>query len=92
MENNLDLLLQAKKGDDSAKEKLVEQNLGLVWSVARRFTGRGYDIEDLFQIGCIGLIKSIDKFDFEVFDLCSSADPGGNPPLFAGLRRNQGQP
>ena len=65
MENNLDLLLQAKKGDDSAKEKLVEQNLGLVWSVARRFTGRGYDIEDLFQIGCIGLIKSIDKFDFD---------------------------
>ena len=65
MENNLDLLLQAKKGDDSAKEKLVEQNLGRVWSVARRFTGRGYDIEDLFQIGCIGLIKSIDKFDFD---------------------------
>ncbi len=65
MENNLELLLQAKKGDDSAKEKLVEQNLGLVWSVARRFTGRGYDIEDLFQIGCIGLIKCIDKFSFE---------------------------
>ena len=63
MENNLDLLLQAKKGDDSAKEKLVEQNLGLVWSVARRFTGRGYDIEDLFQIGCIGLMKAIDNFD-----------------------------
>lgn len=65
MENNLELLLQAKKGDDKAKEKLVEQNLGLVWSVARRFTGRGYDIEDLFQIGCIGLIKCIDKFDFD---------------------------
>ena len=65
MENNLELLLQAKNGDDSAKEKLVEQNLGLVWSVARRFTGRGYDIEDLFQIGCIGLIKCIDKFSFE---------------------------
>ena len=65
MENNLDLLLQAKNGDDHAKEKLVEQNLGLVWSVARRFTGRGYDIEDLFQIGCIGLIKCIDKFSFE---------------------------
>ena len=63
MENNLELLLQAKKGDDSAKEKLVEQNLGLVWSVARRFTGRGYDIEDLFQIGCIGLIKAINTFN-----------------------------
>ncbi len=65
MENNLELLMQAKNGDDNAKEKLVEQNLGLVWSVARRFMGRGYDIEDLFQIGCIGLIKCIEKFSFE---------------------------
>jgi RNA polymerase sporulation-specific sigma factor len=63
MENNLELLERAHKGDDTAKEKLVEQNMGLVWSVARRFTGRGYDIEDLFQIGCIGLLKCIDKFD-----------------------------
>ena len=65
MENNLELLRLAKNGDDAAKEKLVEQNMGLVWSIARRFMGRGYDIEDLFQIGCIGLIKCIDKFSFE---------------------------
>jgi RNA polymerase sporulation-specific sigma factor len=63
MENNLELIGRARAGEADAKEKLVEQNLGLVWSVARRFTGRGYDIEDLFQIGCIGLLKCIDKFD-----------------------------
>ncbi|MBP3325285.1 MAG: sigma-70 family RNA polymerase sigma factor [Coprococcus sp.] len=63
MEDNLELLIRAKEGDDNAKEKLVEQNLGLVWSIARRFTGRGYDIEDLYQIGCIGLLKCIDRFD-----------------------------
>ncbi len=63
MEDNLELLIRAKEGDDKAKEKLVEQNLGLVWSIARRFTGRGYDIEDLYQIGCIGLLKCIERFD-----------------------------
>lgn len=65
MEDNLELLIRAKEGDDRAKEKLIEQNLGLVWSVARRFMGRGYDLEDLFQIGCIGLLKCIDRFDTE---------------------------
>ena len=84
MENNLDLLLQAKKGDDSAKEKLVEQNLGLVWSVARRFTGRGYDIEDLFQIGSIGLIKAIDNFDVSVGVRFSTY---GVPMIIGELRR-----
>lgn len=65
MEDNLELLIRAKDGDDRAKEKLIEQNLGLVWSVARRFTGRGYDLEDLFQIGCIGLLKCISRFDMK---------------------------
>lgn len=63
MEDNLELLIRAKEGDDRAKEKLIEQNLALVWSIARRFTGRGYDVEDLFQIGCIGLLKCIHRFD-----------------------------
>lgn len=63
MEDNLELLIRAKEGCDYAKEKLVKQNLGLVFSIARRFTGRGYDIEDLYQIGCIGLLKCIDRFD-----------------------------
>lgn len=65
MGDNLELLIRAKEGDDRAKEELIEQNLGLVWSVARRFTGRGYDLEDLFQIGCIGLLKCINRFDME---------------------------
>lgn len=54
---------QSQLGDQSAKDILVERNVRLVWSVVQRFLNRGYDQEDLFQIGCIGLIKSIDKFD-----------------------------
>src|SRR5699024_6022634 len=54
---------QSQMGDQSAKDILVERNVRLVWSVVQRFLNRGYDQEDLFQIGCIGLIKSIDKFD-----------------------------
>ena len=68
MDENLELLTLVKAGDLNAKEKLVASNLGLVWSIAKRFTGRGYDIEDLFQLGCIGLIKAIDRFDFS-FDV-----------------------
>ncbi len=63
MDNTLELLKYAKEGDQDAKEQLITNNLGLVWAVARRFMGRGYDVEDLYQIGCIGLIKCIDKFD-----------------------------
>ena len=63
MEHTLELILQAQQGDEKAKDQLVDENMGLVWSLVRRFIGRGYELEDLFQIGCIGLIKSIDKFD-----------------------------
>lgn len=63
MENTIALLKQAHAGDKSARDQLISDNLGLVWSIVRRFTGRGYDLEDLFQIGCIGLMKAIDKFD-----------------------------
>lgn len=63
MDNTLELLRFAKEGDQDAKEQLVTNNLGLVWAVARRFMGRGHDLEDLYQIGCIGLMKCIDKFD-----------------------------
>lgn len=63
MDNTLELLKFAKEGDQDAKEQLVTNNLGLVWAVARRFIGRGHDLEDLYQIGCIGLMKCIDKFD-----------------------------
>ena len=57
------LLARAKDGDGLAREKLVEGNLRLVLSVIQRFAGRGENADDLFQIGCIGLIKAIDNFD-----------------------------
>ena len=73
MENRLDNIIleqieKAKAGDNEAQSKVVESNLGLVWSIVRRFSNRGHDNDDLFQIGCIGLIKAIRKFDqsFEV--------------------------
>lgn len=63
MDHTLELIQRAQAGDDKAREILVQENMGLVWSLVRRFSNRGYDIEDLFQIGSIGLLKSIDKFD-----------------------------
>lgn len=63
MDHTLKLIMKAQSGDETAKEILVEENIGLVWSLVKRFSGRGYELEDLFQIGSIGLLKSIDKFD-----------------------------
>ena len=57
------LLKSYKEGDSSAREKLIQGNLRLVLSVIQRFVNRGEMIDDLFQVGCIGLIKSIDNFD-----------------------------
>ena len=59
---------KAQIGDKDAMAKLVENNQGLIWSIVKRFTGRGYDIEDIYQIGAMGFIKSIRNFDinFEV--------------------------
>ncbi|WP_156289282.1 RNA polymerase sporulation sigma factor SigF [Oceanobacillus salinisoli] len=56
-------IYQSQQGDKVARDILVEKNIRLVWSVVQRFINRGYDPDDLFQIGSIGLIKSIDKFD-----------------------------
>src|SRR5699024_11739148 len=56
-------ILKSQQGDRDARDLLVEKNVRLVWSVVQRFINRGYDPDDLFQIGSIGLIKSIDKFD-----------------------------
>lgn len=58
-----ELLIKAKNGDKKAREKLISGNLKLVLSVIRRFFGRGENPDDLFQVGCIGLIKAIDNFD-----------------------------
>ncbi len=58
-----DLIAASQQGDPGAREQLVLTNQRLVWAVVQRFLGRGYDADDLFQIGCIGLMKAIDKFD-----------------------------
>ena len=63
MEHTLALIGRAHQGDKEARDTLFEENTGLIYSVARRFLGRGVEMEDLFQIGSIGLIKAIDKFD-----------------------------
>ncbi len=61
--DTIQLVVMAKEGDKLAQSYLVEKNIGLVWSLVRRFQNRGHETEDLFQIGCIGLIKAINKFD-----------------------------
>lgn len=63
MDETIKLIERAHAGDKAARETLVLENVGLVWSIVRRFSGRGHELEDLFQIGSIGLIKAIDKFD-----------------------------
>ena len=68
MDDTKELILRAHNGDKAARDKLVLENIGLVYSVSRRFAGRGYELEDINQIGTIGLIKAIDKFD-DSFDV-----------------------
>ena len=58
-----ELLLRAKNGDKDAKGRLIEENTGLVWSIARRYIGRGVDTEDLFQLGCLGFLKAVEGYD-----------------------------
>lgn len=58
-----ELIQRAREGDEEARGRLVEGNLRLVRSIAQRFQGMGYDMEELFQVGCIGLLKSVDRFD-----------------------------
>ena len=57
------LIRMAQEGDKVAREQVINDNVGLVWSIVRRFMGRGQEAEDLFQIGVIGLMKAVDKFD-----------------------------
>lgn len=60
-----DLIRGAQTGDRSATETLVEENNGLIWSVARRFMGRGTEPDDLYQLGCLGFLKAVEGFDLE---------------------------
>ena len=57
------LLRMAQGGDKEAAGRLIEENSGLIWSIARRFFGRGVDPDDLYQLGCVGFLKAIDGFD-----------------------------
>jgi RNA polymerase sporulation-specific sigma factor len=58
-----ELIKRSHLGDELARDTIVQKNIRLVWSVVQRFLNRGYEADDLFQIGCIGLLKSVDKFD-----------------------------
>ena len=63
MNRTEELIALSQSGDMTAKETLVSENNGLIWSVARRFMGRGTDAEDLYQLGCLGFLKAVDGFD-----------------------------
>ena len=63
-----ELIKEAKAGNAGARERVIVDNMALVWSVVKRFANRGYEAEDLFQIGSIGLMKAIDRFDTD-FDV-----------------------
>ena len=65
-EEKNELLIKIKNGDNEARERFIEGNLRLVLSVVQRFWGRGENADDLFQIGCVGLIKAIDNFDIRL--------------------------
>lgn len=67
-ENRQEDIIMAQQGDETAMENLIQKNKGLIWSIVKRFQNRGYDIEDLYQVGVIGFIKCVKRFDssFEV--------------------------
>lgn len=62
-ETSIDEILKAQNKDMEAMTNIIERNSGLVWSIVKRFTGRGYETEDLYQIGCLGFIKAIQRYD-----------------------------
>ena len=62
-ENSISSIKRAQDGDKFEMERLIRENNGLIWSIVKRFMNRGYEVDDLYQIGCIGFIKSIKRFD-----------------------------
>ena len=80
-----ELLQRSKAGSKSAREELIQGNLRLVLSVIQRFAGRGENMDDLFQVGCIGLIKAIDNFDLDAHDVRFSTY--GVPMIAGEIRR-----
>ena len=65
MNRTEELIARSQAGDESAGEALVTENSGLIWSVARRFIGRGVEVDDLYQLGCLGFLKAVEGFDLE---------------------------
>ncbi len=65
MDHTIALIKQAHEGDKEAREQVMKENTGLVWCVVKRYSGRGTELEDLYQIGSIGLLKAIDKFNLD---------------------------
>ena len=63
MNRQEELILKSQSGDHEAAEQLVTENSGLIWSVVRRFLGRGVEGDDLYQLGCLGFLKAVDGFD-----------------------------
>ena len=63
MSSTLELIASAQAGDAEASEKLITENSGLIWSVTRRFIGRGVEPDDLYQLGCLGFLKAVEGFD-----------------------------
>lgn len=62
-DNYVEDITEAQKGNSRAMENLIHNNQGLIWSIVKRFNGRGYELEDLYQVACLGFIKCIKKFD-----------------------------
>ena len=65
MSDTLELIARSQTGDEGAGEQLLLENSGLIWSVVRRFMGRGTEADDLYQLGCVGFLKAINGFDLE---------------------------
>ncbi len=83
-EEKHDLLVRSKNGDEQARQKLIDGNLRLVLSIIQRFTNRRENLDDLFQVGCIGLIKAIDNFNTE---LCVKFSTYAVPMIIGEVRR-----
>ena len=65
MSRTEELIVRCQAGEEAAKEEILTENMGLIWSVVKRFAGRGTDSEDLYQLGCLGFIKAVEGFDLQ---------------------------
>ena len=75
MSETITLITQAQQGDRTATERLVTENTGLIWSIARRYFGRGVEPDDLFQLGGVGFLKAVEGFDTAYAASCATTAP-----------------